>query len=202
MPAFFSNASVEIEYSGDDWMNAYMNGQVFVDQHTPVIDYYMLGGPFPTLCTFSCVSTTTVAEAAQFLVPGRNTLSVKQWDPDGAGGATFLVKISYDPVDPLQALLATLEQLRAAVAALPASAFKNANQQGALLSKIDAEVKQVQGGLYLEARDKMAGDILAKMDGFATAGAADANDWIITADAQALLHPLATGALSLLDLLL
>ena len=203
MPAHFSNASVEIQYSGDDWMNAYMNGQVFVDKHTPVIDYYMLGGPYPTgLCTFSCISTTTVADAAQFIVPGRNKFSVKQWDPDGAGGATFLVKISYDPVDPLQALLAALEQLRTAVAALPADAFKNANQQNALLNQIDAEVKIVQGGLYLEARDRMAGDILAKMDGFAMVGGPDATDWIRTADGQAATYPLAARALVLLNSLL
>jgi hypothetical protein len=203
MPAVFSNATVEIQYSGDDWMNASMNGQVFVDQHSPVIGLYFFGvQPPPEFCTFSCISTTTVADAAQFLVPGHNSFSVKQWDPDGAGGASFLVTISYDPIDPLQALLGTLEELRAAVAALPPSDFNNANQQLALLNQLAAEVKQVQGGLYLEARAKMAGDILAKMDGFAKAGAADANDWIRTADAQAQVYPLGARALELLNSLL
>jgi hypothetical protein len=203
MPAHFANATVEIQYSGDDWMNAYMNGQVFVDQHSPVIGLYFFGEPPPPeFCTFSCISTTTVADAAKLLVPGHNVFSVKQWDPDGAGGATFLVKISYDLVDPLTALLSTLEELRVAIAALPPGAFKNATMQPALLNALAAEVKQVQGGLYLQARDKMAGDILAKTDGFAKTGAADSNDWIRTADAQAQVYPLAARALGLLNSLL
>ena len=126
----------------------------------------------------------------------------EQWDPDGAGGATFLVTISYDPVDPLTALLGTLEDLRVAIAALPADAFRNAANQKALLNSLAAEVKLVQGGFYLEARDKMAGDLIAKLDGFAVAGAADATDHVVTAAGQAATYPLAARALSLLDALL
>ena len=203
MPAFFRNAAVEIQYSADDWMNAYMNGQLFVDQHTPVIDLYFKGVPPPPgFCSFSCISTTTVADAAPFLVPGVNKFTLRQWEPDGIGGALFLVKITYDPFDPLQALLATLEQLRTAVASLPAGVFKNANQQNALLNQIDAELKIVKESLYLEARDKLSGDILAKMDGFAVAGAVDATDWIYTTNGQSATYPLAVRALVLLNSLL
>ena len=202
MPAFFSNASVEIQYSGDDWMNAFMNGQVFVDQHTPVIDHYLLGGPFPTgLCTFSCISTTTMADAAQFLVPGRNRLSVKQWDPDGAGGATFLVKVSYDPVDPVAELPVTLRALVAAVSSLPASAFRSPGLRLTLLLALRVEQRLVETGHYREAKF-LADAVLARTDGFATAGAADRNDWIVTEQGQAQVYPLASRAVALLGMLL
>jgi len=202
MPAYFTNATVEIQYSADDWMNAYLNGQLFVDQHSPVIGQYFYGvTPPPEFCTFSCISTITVADAAPFLVPGVNKFRLRQWEPDGIGGAAYLVKISFD-TDPLQALLATLEELRIAIAALPASSFKNTNNQKELLNSLAAEVKMVQGGLYLEARGKMAGDLLAKMNGFATVGGADANDQIVTADGQAATYPLGVRALVLLSSLL
>ena len=89
--------------------------------------------------------------------------------------------------------------LRIAIAALPASSFKNANNQKALLNSLAAEVKTVEGGYYLAARDKMAGDLLAKMNGFATVGRADANDQIVTSDGQAATYPLAVRALDLLN---
>jgi hypothetical protein len=196
MPEYFQNATVEIQYSADDWMNAYMNGNLFVDQHTPVIAQYFDGVPAPAdLCGFSCFSAKTVADAAKFLKPGANKFMVRQWEPDGIGGAAFLVKISFD-ADPL---LATLEELRIAIAALPANSFKNANNQKALLNSLAAEVKTVEGGYYLAARDKMAGDLLAKMNGFATVGRADANDQIVTSDGQAATYPLAVRALDLLN---
>jgi len=201
MPAHFVNATVEIQYMADDWMNAYMNGQIFVDEHGPVIAYYFDGVPPPAgLCGFGCIGTTTVADAAQFLVAGANTFTVRQWEPDQIGGVAFLVRISYD--DTMEVLLATLHDLSAAVAALPSGAFNNANQQSALARSLEAEVNLVEGGLYLEARDKMAGGILARMDGFATAGAPDANDWIRTAAGQNATYPLGAKALQLLDSLL
>ena len=48
----------------------------------------------------------------------------------------------------------------------------------------------------------MAGDLLAKMDGFAASGAADATDHIVTAAGQATTYPLAARALKLLNWLL
>jgi len=200
MPAHFTNAKVEIQYSADDWMSAYLNGKIFVDQHSPVIAYYLDGVPPPAdLCGFSCISSTTVADAAQFLVAGTNSFTARQWEPDGIGGVAFQVRISYD--DTLEVLLATLRDLSAAVGALPAKDFRTPFLRSTLLLALRAESMLVEAGNYREARF-LAAAVLATMNGVATAGAVDRNDWVITASGQALLYPMAAGAVGLLTSLL
>lgn len=201
LPQHFENASIELEYMADDWTDVYLNGHKIVDQHSLIVAYFQ-GAPLPPgFCTFSCISSTVTNDPALFL-PGTNTLRFVQRDPDGAGGLDYLARVSFEPSNSLDVLLGTLQDLRNAIDNLPAQAFKNPNMRNALDNKLAAEVGLVQAGAYLEARDKMADDILAKMDGFAKLGANDSNDWIITAEGQAQVYPLAARALQLLNSLL
>jgi hypothetical protein len=193
MPAYFKNAKVDIKYSADDWMNAYMNNNLFVDQHTPTIGQYFDGVPSDA-CGFSCVSTNTVADAAMALRPGANKFKVRQWEPDGTGGVAFLVNITFDTDD----IITSLMDLQNAIAALPVKSFKVASNQKTLINAITAEIKTVDGGYNSTALKKMNSDILAMMNGFATIKKADANDMIITSAGQAATYPIALKIVNLL----
>ena len=88
--------------------------------------------------------------------------------------------------------------LRTAITGLAASVFTNANLQKAFINKINAVVQDINQGLYQDALDKLQNDILAKMDGCATAGAPDSNDWITDCGVQA---QVSSSLLQAIDLL-
>jgi len=71
---------------------------------------------------------------------------------------------------------------------LPATAFKNANMQNNLISKLNAVIVMINAGDGTRALNKLQNDVQAKTDGCAQIGASDKNDWIITCEAQAAVY--------------
>jgi hypothetical protein len=70
---------------------------------------------------------------------------------------------------------------------LPDGAFSNKNNRKTLVNKLEAILKQVDGGDYAEALEKLNDDVFEKMDGYPTSGAVEKTDWIVDAGAQAAL---------------
>lgn len=56
--------------------------------------------------------------------------------------------------------------------------------RNALLNKLNAVIANIEAGNYAEALGQLQNDILGKVDGVATTGSPDKNDWIIVPPAQ------------------
>lgn len=67
-----------------------------------------------------------------------------------------------------------------------------------LKSKIDVVIKGIQNGNYNGTYSKLKHDILEKMDGCATNGAPDRNDWVTDCAAQNELYPKVKQCLDLI----
>ena len=68
--------------------------------------------------------------------------------------------------------------------------FKNPNMRNALTSKILVVIKNyLKNGYSDDMLDKLTGDISVKMDGCASGGAPDTDDWIINCEAQTDVYP-------------
>lgn len=68
--------------------------------------------------------------------------------------------------------------------------FKNPNMRNALTSKILVVIKNYLKDGYSDTMlDKLTGDISVKMDGCASGGAPDTDDWIINCEAQTNVYP-------------
>jgi hypothetical protein len=187
--------ALELQYAADDWVDVFLNGRQIVDQSAIVDAAFGGAGWPPGFCTFTCVSTATVGDPAIFAY-GRNVFTFVQRDPDFGGGLDYLATITLRPV------AAVLGDLRAVVLALPDGAFRKPSQRAALLAMIDSDVALVAAGSYREARDRLVNGILPKMDGFATAGAADQTDIVVSKAGQAQAYPIAVAALRALSSLL
>lgn len=104
-------------------------------------------------------------------------------------------------IEAVAAQTASIEAAQAiqeAVAAMGPEAFKNANMQNALLNKLNAAIRDITAGSYAAAADKLESDVLGKIDGCASVGAPDRNDWVVTCAGQALLHPLVLDLVAML----
>jgi hypothetical protein len=102
------------------------------------------------------------------------------------------------------AAVATVVDLQAAVAALPASAFKNGNMRNALNNKLNAVIAAIEAGQYESALQKLENDILGKTDGCANSSPAnpDNNDWLKSCEEQEVLYPLVNDVIAaVLDLI-
>lgn len=213
LPDNFQNASMSMELMVDDWVEIYLNGAVifrsFEFNGSPSAPYptgplvQVACGGVPAGAFFSCPQT--LSEANGYLtnltfVNGVNTLEFRGYEPDGGGGLDYQVSIGYEKVKTIEDLTKRIRDLINEVNSLPAEAFKNANMRNALVNKLNAVVKQAQDGEFQQALDKMTGDVAAKMDGCAAAGAPDADDWIVTCEAQATLAPIVGDILQLLTL--
>jgi hypothetical protein len=95
-----------------------------------------------------------------------------------------------------------LDEVMAAVAAIDPSLFKNRNMGKTLSNKLNAVIDKIDRGLYGEAYDQLANDILKKTDGCAESGEPDSNDWIRTCEEQEVLDPMIRDALDLLAVLI
>jgi len=80
--------------------------------------------------------------------------------------------------------------------------FKNKNLQSTLNGKLNEVIGFITDGNYVEARDKLVHDIIAKTNGCATDGAPDKNDWLKDCESQAAIYPLILEAITLLDVLI
>jgi len=80
------------------------------------------------------------------------------------------------------------------------SYFNNPNNKNALTLKIIVVVKNYLEDGYSESMlDKLRDDIFGKMDGCASGGEPDQNDWIINCDAQEIVYPFITNALNIFE---
>jgi hypothetical protein len=80
------------------------------------------------------------------------------------------------------------------------SDFNNPNNRNALTLKIIVVVKNyLQDGYSDSMLDKLRDDIAGKMDGCATVGDPDQNDWIINCPAQGVVYPLIMDAITIFE---
>jgi probable HAF family extracellular repeat protein len=100
------------------------------------------------------------------------------------------------------AAIASVTDIQAAVSSLPDIALKNANMKKTLLNKLNAVIASIDASLYADALAKLQIDILGKMDGCATTGNPDKNDWLITCQAQNQVYPLVLETIWIIEGLL
>jgi hypothetical protein len=93
-------------------------------------------------------------------------------------------------IDHVDAIIAAIENLAP-------SDFKK-NKQKTLLNKLEAVRKQIQNGAFQGALNKLENDILPKIDGCASTGSPDSNDWINNCAAQDLVYPLVVALIAAL----
>jgi len=88
-----------------------------------------------------------------------------------------------------------------AINELDDSDFNNANNKNALTLKIITVLKNYRQDGYSDSMlDKLRGDIAGKMDGCASGGAPDQNDWIINCpDAQDVVYPHIMDAITIFE---
>jgi hypothetical protein len=94
-------------------------------------------------------------------------------------------------------IVVNLRKLSGEIHSLPESAFKNSQNKKALSNKINAVIRDLDGGLYSEAREKIVNDVYAKTDGCGSLGTADKNDWIINCESQVSIYTLIQETLSI-----
>lgn len=84
---------------------------------------------------------------------------------------------------------------------LDPGAFKNPNNQNALINKLNAVMDAIDNGDYVDSLNKLKNDILKRMDGCGgdVNGSPDKNDWITDCDAQAIIYPVVLNAIALLE---
>ena len=98
--------------------------------------------------------------------------------------------------DFIRALMDTLM----AINNLDDSYFNNSNNKNALTLKIIVVAKNYLEDGYSESMlDKLRDDIFGKMDGCASGGEPDQNDWIINCDAQEIVYPFITNAINIFE---
>ncbi len=91
-----------------------------------------------------------------------------------------------------------LKQTITTINGLSPEVLKNPNMRNALTNKINAVLKLIDQGLYMDAIDKLGNDILQKTGGCANTGAPDKNDWIKDCATQGQVYPLIMEAIRLL----
>jgi len=78
------------------------------------------------------------------------------------------------------------------------SVFKNKNLAKPFTNKLNAVLSKIDNGDYADALNKLEHDILPKIDGCATSGQPDKQDWLTTCEAQDEVYPLVQQAIELL----
>ena len=151
------------------------------------------GGSAAQLSETGSATSSFVADLAGEYVL---SLIVNDGFEDSAPSPLTVVAVSRE-----DALMQTLQELIAAINALPEDTFRNPNLRNTLTSKVIAVIKMVESGNYLAACTKLEDDVAGKMNGCAEAGLTRGTDWITSCDAQAAVYPLAARAIQLLTLL-
>jgi len=98
-----------------------------------------------------------------------------------------------------QQVVDVLIQAIAAINALSESTIQNSNMKKAFTNKIGAVLQLIDEGRYGEALAKLKNDVLQKMDGCASSGSPDKNDWITDCVAQSQVYLLVIQAIGLLE---
>ncbi len=76
------------------------------------------------------------------------------------------------------------------IESLDPTAFKNQNMKKTLITKLNVVMESIGKKQFPDALDKLEHDILEKMNGCATQGTPDRNDWIIDCGVQNQVYPL------------
>jgi probable HAF family extracellular repeat protein len=136
-------------------------------------------------------SLTTMPAGSSATLSGAMTVS-PSFTPDLPGTYAAQLVVTDDSglasdASTVQVLVVTLAtwatekiqtELQPTIAALPADKFVNPNLQKTMMNKTNAVIAAIQAGNIQDARDKLQNDLLKKVDGCATSGAPDKNDWI------------------------
>ena len=80
--------------------------------------------------------------------------------------------------------------------------FNNEESAIEMTIEMDFIFSMLDAGMYFEALDVLETDILQRTDGCANIGVPDENDWITSIEGQALVYPLVTETIELLESLL
>jgi len=80
--------------------------------------------------------------------------------------------------------------------------FNNEESAFELACAIDDVFTMLDEGMYFEVIVMLESDILERMDGFANTGEPDEDDWVTSIEGQALLYPLLTETIELLESML
>jgi internalin A len=85
---------------------------------------------------------------------------------------------------------------------LGSDSFNNEESAFQLACSIDDVFTMLDEDMYIESLILLENDILQRMDGFANIGQPDEDDWITSIEGQALLYPLVTETIELLESML
>jgi hypothetical protein len=114
---------------------------------------------------------------------------------DSAPSNAIIYAINAENIDDfIRALMNTV----LAINDLDDSDFNNANNRNALTSKIIVIVENYLKIGSIES-NKLTSDIASHMDGCASGGEPDQNDWIINCDAQEIVYPFITNAINIFE---
>jgi predicted lipoprotein with Yx(FWY)xxD motif len=106
---------------------------------------------------------------------------------DGFGGtsdpSTVTIQVTVTPSSVIKTIQTSLQPL---IQQLPATTqvFVNANMKNTLANKLNAVIANIDAGNYVDALGQLQHDLLGKVDGIATTGKPDKNDWIKDPAAQ------------------
>jgi hypothetical protein len=168
----------------------------YVDANLDPCVYAWSFASIPSGSQANLASTTTAETLFIADVPGTYVASLVVYD-----GFEFSVPANVT-VTAISVQLAATQKVGDAmgvISTLPPTDFKNRTMAKALTNKLGSVLGLVDVGYYQEAVDKLDNDLLKKMDGYATTGGPDKNDWIQSGMSQAAVAPLLKDARDLLS---
>jgi len=102
-------------------------------------------------------------------------------------------------IDVEEAVTFTLFEVSEIINKLGPKSFKNEESAIELANEIEAVFAMLDEGLFVEALDVLENDILQRADGCVHNGEPDEDDWVTSRKGQALVYPLVTEAIELLE---
>lgn len=143
-------------------------------------------------------STATLAKAtsvAPYFVPDLSGTYVVSLVVNDGRENSHPSSVTITVIQTVSPVTVKLMQAIDLVHTLDKSTFKNANMRNSLTHKINAVIQTIEQGPIGGALGQLGNDVLQKMNGCAESGAPDANDWIITCEAQGRIYPLIQEAI-------
>lgn len=98
-----------------------------------------------------------------------------------------------------QTTAGAIQQLRDAVAGLPAGVWPNPNRSRALLNQIDEAYSMYESGDLQGAIDMLSTPIMMRTDGCSRTGSVDRTDWIKDCASQGVIEPLVRNLINLIS---
>jgi hypothetical protein len=110
--------------------------------------------------------------------------------------------VQIQAVDAVTEAIQAIQDCEAEISSLDSSVFKNANMQNTLINKLNAVIANIEAGNYEDALGQLENDVLGKMDGCATSGSPDKNDWIKDCEAQGEVYSCIVNSISAVESLM